>query len=1110
MFKGLKVGFFRIVVLTISLHFGLFCEAQNVGDFRSFTSAAWKTASTWQVYNGTAWVSTSTYPGKNAGNYQVTILANHTVSINGQGISTLSMGGLTILGKLKLDGNTTGSTSNYSINSSYVEVVTGGSVELNNKANLKLPSNAVISVSEPGLAGNCNGSQHIYIGNVIYASCGITSATAFTFQQLMASGSSLKAVISSPSSVCVNDITQLTGGYVGLIDSDVTYSWSYAGPGMVSFSPDFSSQNPQIETSVPGIYTISLTVSTTRGGVTYTNTAQTYLNVIAKESYNYKTICASELPYWWDGFLFESEGVKVKQGLKNRLDCDSTATYALSLALPAVGSVVNKTICNGETVTFNGATYSTPGTYTAHLLSSTGCDSIVTLVLMACTVGSGEAYQIITSDVVTCPGVNTQLYASGVDYYKWSPATGLNDSTIANPIVNTQLSRVYTVSGYTESKTNLIHNGDFELGNTGFTSDYEYNPATLYGEGDYAVINNPNSLHGNFSACGDHTSGTGKMMVINGNTVAKSKVWGQTIQVDPNKEYAFYAYVTPVNASNPPVLQFSINGQILGEPYQSPSTTCQWNKFYAIWKSGTAQVAEISIVNQNIVANGNDFALDDIKYVELYKSSALVHVNVGANSSTTQTSVCKKDLPYLWNGKLFTNSGIYKDTLINAVGCDSIATLELTVKEESYSTTKVDICSKDAPYIWHGKSYSSTGIYKDTLTNTVGCDSIATLDLTVKAESYSTTKVDICSKEAPYIWNGKSYSLTGIYKDTLTNAAGCDSIATLELTVKTESYSTTKVDICSKEAPYLWHGKSYSLSGIYKDTLTNAAGCDSIATLELTVKAESYSTTKVDICSKDAPYLWNGKSYLSTGIYKDTLINAVGCDSIATLELTVKAESYSTSTIAICSKEAPYIWNGKSYSFTGIYKDTLINAVGCDSIATLELTVKAESYSTTAIAICSKEAPYIWNGKFYSSTGIYKDTLVNAAGCDSIATLELTVKAESFSTTTIAICSKEAPYIWHGKSYLSTGIYKDTLINAAGCDSIATLELTVKTESYSTTKVDICSKEAPYLWNGKSYSSTGIYKDTLVNVAGCDSIATLELTVKAESYSITKVDICSK
>src|SRR6202008_4289484 len=120
--------------------------------------------------------------------------------------------------------------------------------------------------------------------------------------------------------------------------------------------------------------------------------------------------------------------------------------------------------------------------------------------------------------------------------------------------------------------------------------------------------------------------------------------------------------------------------------------------------------------------------------------------------------------------------------------------------------------------------------------------------LTVNTVVTSTTNITICPSQLPYSWNGQSYSAAGTYNVTLVSAAGCDSIATLNLTVNTVVTSTTNITICPSQLPYSWNGQSYSAAGSYNVTLTSASGCDSIATLNLTVNPVVTSTTNIAIC----------------------------------------------------------------------------------------------------------------------------------------------------------------------------------------------------------------------------------------------------------------------
>jgi G:T/U-mismatch repair DNA glycosylase len=193
----------------------------------------------------------------------------------------------------------------------------------------------------------------------------------------------------------------------------------------------------------------------------------------------------------------------------------------------------------------------------------------------------------------------------------------------------------------------------------------------------------------------------------------------------------------------------------------------------------------------------------------------------------------------------------------------------------------------------------------------------------VKPTLSSITNTTICTNQTPYTWNGQSYNASGTYTKTLTSASGCDSIATLNLMVNTVVTSTTNLAICTNQTPYTWNGQSYNTTGTYTKMLNSASGCDSIATLNLTVKATLTSTTNAAICSNQLPYRWNGQNYSSAGTYTKTLTSTSGCDSITTLILAVNPALTSTTNLSVCSNQTPYNWNGQAYSaFRNLYKDT--------------------------------------------------------------------------------------------------------------------------------------------------------------------------------------------
>jgi hypothetical protein len=113
------------------------------------------------------------------------------------------------------------------------------------------------------------------------------------------------------------------------------------------------------------------------------------------------------------------------------------------------------------------------------------------------------------------------------------------------------------------------------------------------------------------------------------------------------------------------------------------------------------------------------------------------------------------------------------------------------------------------------------------------------------------------SKQLPYNWNGTDYTAPGTYTFTTTNSAGCDSVATLNLAVNSTTTSITDVTICPNQLPYNWNGLITCSRNLYIHD-DNAAGCDSVATLNLAVNSTTTSSTDVTICPNQLPYNWNG------------------------------------------------------------------------------------------------------------------------------------------------------------------------------------------------------------------------------------------------------------
>jgi gliding motility-associated-like protein len=335
--------------------------------------------------------------------------------------------------------------------------------------------------------------------------------------------------------------------------------------------------------------------------------------------------------------------------------------------------------------------------------------------------------------------------------YQWTPTTGLNDPTSANPIATVNNTTTYTVAVSAVDTVNLVNNGDFESGNTGFTTSYGPGTGGAWGllssAGTYAISSNPNLTHTNYAACNDHTIGGVNMLVANGATSFNTNIWCQTIPVNPNTTYTFGMWATAVVTGFPPILRASFNN-VAASSMAVSATTCNWQFYTATWSSGTATSVNICITNLQILNSGNDFAIDDITFFETCQKTAGVTIEVASDNVTSiDTSICNGE-NILAGGAIQTEAGTYYDTLTAASGCDSIIATQLAIQQPDKPQLGADttLCgnedftilssnSTNVSFLWNDNSSDSAltvnqaGTYILQVTDGLGCMNADTIQV---------------------------------------------------------------------------------------------------------------------------------------------------------------------------------------------------------------------------------------------------------------------------------------------------------------------------------------------------------------------------------------------
>jgi gliding motility-associated-like protein len=295
----------------------------------------------------------------------------------------------------------------------------------------------------------------------------------------------------------------------------------------------------------------------------------------------------------------------------------------------AGASLVNPYWSFGDASTTTGTTtpthvYSAPGNYLVRFtVNNPVCNDTISKMI---NISFAQADIILTPDTSICFGTTKQLRAQPSDNFCWSPTTFLTNPNSPTPTTSTTQTITYHYTSEVIG-TNLVVNGDFGSGNTGFTSAYTYTAPTNTGNGQYFIGPFPSTWNPTFTNCAAYASFT--MMMVNGATIPDAVVWNQSVNITPNTNYVFSTWVSSLTAASPAQLSFSINGIPIGNLIMASQPPCSWTQFNISWNSGNYTTASLSIVDKNIAAAGNDFIIDQISFapVSIKRDSVKITVD---------------------------------------------------------------------------------------------------------------------------------------------------------------------------------------------------------------------------------------------------------------------------------------------------------------------------------------------------------------------------------------------------------------------------------------------------------------------------------------------------
>ena len=455
-----------------------------------------------------------------------------------------------------------------------------------------------------------------------------------------------------------------------------------------------------------------------------------------------------------------------------------------------------------------------------------------------------------------------------------------------------------------------------------------------------------------------------------------------------------------------------------------------------------------------------------------------------------------------YRGVEYTEAGTYP---VNAEGAtrDTVYNVTVTILEPTFGTDSKTIVY-GAQESWNGIDLSEytvgTHDVPFTTTNVAGCDSTVTLNLTVNKQETLNIPVNLeFCQGGSQEYRGVEYTEAGTF-NVPAEGATRDTVYNVTVTILQPTFGTDSKTIVYG-AEESWNGINLSEYTVGTHTIpfvtTNAAGCDSTVTLNLTVNKQETLNVPVNLefCVGGSE-TYRGVEYSEAGTFNVPAEGATR-DTVYVVTVNVLQPTYGTDTktIVVGAEES---WNGIALqdSTVGVhyvvYETT--NVAGCDSTVTLTLTVTKANVVEVPVELVFCQGDSVeYRGAWYTAAGLYP---VYAEGevADTVYNVNVTVNVPTFEEDEYEIqYGEEAEWNGIDLSGYTVGTHTIPFVtkNVAGCDSTITLTLTVEKmdEFEAEQELEFCEGDSVQ-YRGVWYAEAGEYpvyaegeiRDTIINV----------------------------
>jgi len=500
----------------------------------------------------------------------------------------------------------------------------------------------------------------------------------------------------------------------------------------------------------------------------------------------------------------------------------------------------------------------------------------------------------------------------------------------------------------------------------------------------------------------------------------------------------------------------------------------------------------------------------------------------GGGNTSLSLNVCSNQLPYNWNGLIFTQAGQQQQTFTNAFGCDSVVTYNLntTIPVTTTFANTGPFCSGAViPALTTTSQNGITGTWSPAINNastttytftpSVGqCGTSTTLTLVINSNVTPTfaNLLPYCvGSTIPALPSTSQNGIIGTWTPAINNvvttaytftpnAGQCGTSTTITVVV-TPNIPTTFTAVgpfCSgDDIPALPTTSQNGISGTWSPAINNTA----TATYTFTPSIGQCGTTATMIVLVNPNII-----PIFSGI-------APYCSGEAIQELPTTSQN------GIIGTWSPAINNTttNTYTFTPISND-------CVSDVEQTIVINQPSLSAENLNLCDSQIPFSWNGINISQSGNYSIILNNQFGCDSTINLTINIAPTIVQNLSVQVCISDLPYQFFNQSINNPGIYQYTTNNQDICDTTFVLNLSIiSVPNFSISNSPLSSCQSPldviYTMQGgqnvlqcawQTTGQTGINCDGFLaqyNFPGCHDVTLTVTDVNGCIQTLTEENI---